>query len=193
MIEINSLQVAKGHKTICDVSELSVEQGETIAIAGPNGSGKTTLLRVLAGIEREYKGRCIVDVSPAERTYVHQKPYLFRGSVLSNVIYGLRARGYSYNDSRREAETWLERLGAAELVGRSAKNLSGGEMRRVAVARALVIGPKLLLIDEPLADLDEDGVAVVIDALRSFDGMTTLIASPTELPPGFASREFQLA
>ncbi len=192
MIEINSLQVVKSGKTICDVSGLSVERGENVAIVGPNGSGKTTLLRVLAGIERDYEGQCKVDVSLAERTYVHQKPYLFRGTVLSNVTYGLRARGHSYNDSRREAETWLQRLGAADLTSRRAKNLSGGETRRVALARALVIGPKLLLVDEPLADLDKDGVAMVVDALCGFDEMTILIASPTELPSGFGSREFRL-
>ncbi len=192
MIHIEQLRVAKNGRTICAVPALSVEPGERVAVLGANGSGKTTLLRVLAGLEKEFDGRCQIDVAPLERVYVHQAPYLFRGTVIANVTYGLRARGTAHADAAREATLWLDRLGMAELAASSAANLSGGELRRVALARALVLAPRLLLLDEPLAELDPEGEASVAAALDHLKQCTILVASPTELPPGMTQRDYRL-
>ena len=192
MIQINELRVAKTGRTICAVPSLTVEPGERVAVLGTNGSGKTTLLRVLAGLEKEFEGRCQIDVAPRERVYVHQAPYLFRGTVIANVTYGLRARGAAHADAAREATLWLDRLGMAELAASSAANLSGGELRRVALARALVLAPRLLLLDEPLAELDSEGEASVAAALDHLKRCTILVASPTELPPGMTQRDYRL-
>ena len=92
MIEIKQLQVTRGGKTICAVEHLMAKSGERLVVVGPNGSGKSTLLRVIAGLIVDYSGQCEVSAGSRERTYVHQQPILFRGSVLSNVRYGQQGR-----------------------------------------------------------------------------------------------------
>ena len=186
MIEITNLNVERESKTICSVEQLQAKAGDRLAVIGSNGSGKTTLLRILAGLEHDYHGQCVVDLSYRGRTYLHQRPYLFRGSVLSNVRYGQRARG------GRLAEQWLEQLGIAHLANRSTENLSGGEIRRVALARSLVCQPRLLLLDEPFAELDPQASITVCEALNSLQDTTLIIASPNELPDGVTNNSYHL-
>ncbi|HID77063.1 MAG TPA: ATP-binding cassette domain-containing protein, partial [Planctomycetaceae bacterium] len=93
----------------------------------------------------------------------------------------------------RAARRWLDRLGVAHLAGRHVAQLSGGELRRVALARALAIQPQLLLLDEPLADLDGDGVEAVCRVLAELPDVTMLIASPTPLPDNLCTAHCQLA
>ena len=188
MIEIENLRVVRDGKCICAVDELSVAAGDRLAVLGANGAGKTTLLRVLAGLTNGYTGTCRVAVEGRRLTYLHQQPYLFRGSVLSNARYG-EVRGAGQGPS---ASDWLDRLQVGHLADRSTANLSGGERRRVALARALAMRPQLLLLDEPLADLDDDAAIVVCETLRQLDDTTILIASPTALPEGLTEREFTL-
>lgn len=192
MIELDELCVVKGGRTICHVSRMAIASGERVAILGPNGSGKTTLLRVLAGLETDYAGRCTIDALWRDRVYVHQSPYLFRGTVMFNATYGLRVRGVNRTEGRRRANEWLERLGLGGLARQRVTNLSGGERRRVALARALILRPRLLLLDEPLADLDNDGAAAISAALEELPESTVMVASPTSLPGELTSREFLL-
>ena len=192
MIDINGLRVTKNGRTICSVSELAIAPGERVAILGPNGSGKTTLLRVLSGLEADYDGRCSVNASWKDCVYVHQSPYLFQGTVLFNVTYGLRQRGTNRAESEQLALHWLQRLEAGKLARDRVARLSGGERRRVALARAMILRPRLLLLDEPLADMDEDGAAAVSAALDELQQSTILVASPTVLPNGLTSRDYQL-
>jgi len=192
MIDINHLRVTKGGRTICSVPELDVARGERVALLGPNGSGKTTLLRVLAGLETDYEGECNVEATPKRRVYVHQSPYMFRGTVLANVAYGLRANGIRRSESRQSVLDWLERLGLQDLADQRAARLSGGEQRRVALARAMILQPQLLLLDEPLADMDEAGAIAVAAALDKLPESTILVASPSPLPHGLTSREHTL-
>jgi len=192
MIAINDLCVIKNGRTICSVPELAIAPGERVAIRGPNGSGKSTLLRVLCGLEADYQGSYAVNASLRDRVYVHQSPYLFRGTVLFNASYGLRARGVNRTECERLTRHWLERLGLYSLAGSRVTHLSGGERRRVALARAMILQPRLLLLDEPLAELDEEGAAAASAAIDELHGSTILISSPTILPPGLNSREYQL-
>lgn len=192
MIAIRDLRVVKASKTICSVPQLAVAPGERVAIVGANGSGKTTLLRVLAGLEPRFDGACAVRAPPRERVYVHQAPYMFRGTALFNAAYGLRASGMGARESQRHAQNWLDRLGVGELAQMRAARLSGGERRRVALARAMALRPQLLLLDEPLADMDESGAQAVADALTELHGSTILIASPTAVPENLAQRRCQL-
>jgi tungstate transport system ATP-binding protein len=182
MIDITDLTVAKGGQTICQVANATVATHSAVGITGPNGSGKSTLLRVLAGIETESAGECVVDAAVQDRVFVHQSPYLFSGTVLSNVEYGLKARSTSRSIRQEQAALWLERFGVAHLARRSVESLSGGEKRRTALARACVLQPKLLLLDEPLADLDPAGIDCVAQALNKLDASTILITSPSPLP-----------
>lgn len=182
MICITELTVTKSGQTICHVANATVPHGSTVGVTGPNGSGKSTLLRVLAGIETAFAGECVVDASVIDRVFVHQSPYLFSGTVLSNVEYGLKARSTSRSARQEQAALWLERFDIAHLATRSVESLSGGERRRTALARACVLQPKLLLLDEPLAELDPKGIDCVAQALNNLDTSTILITSPSPLP-----------
>lgn len=186
MIEVADLRVVREGQAICAVDKLAVVSGGRLAVLGANGSGKTTLLRVLAGLEREYSGACRVATAHGERTFVHQQPLLFRGSVLANVRYGQRPGG-------RDGLEWLRRVGLEHLATRSTRNLSGGEIRRVALARALAVEPRLLLLDEPLAELDNEASAIVCRVLNELKQTTIVIASPTPLPGTLGETVFSLS
>lgn len=187
MIELNDLKVTKNGTTICAIDRLSVAAGGRVGIIGENGSGKSTLLKVLAGLEQEIEGSCKVQIPPGDRVYVHQQPFLFRGSVLSNVMYGLRSRGVGGAECQRRARAWMDRTGVLALAESSSAHLSGGERKRTALARALAVEPGLLLLDEPLADLDNDGVARVLEVLGELSETTVVVASPTSPPDGLVT------
>jgi len=155
---------------------------EVVAIVGPNGAGKSTLLRALAGLVRLERGRVMlgemvlddvaagVHVKPEQRpvSVMFQDTLLFPHlSALDNVAYGLRARGVRRAESRSRARSWLERvrLDSAHVDSRPSA-LSGGQAQRVAVARALVTEPALLLLDEPLAAVDVGGKGPLRRVLR---------------------------
>jgi molybdate transport system ATP-binding protein len=149
---------------------LEVPPASTLVLVGESGSGKTTLLRLLAGLETPDRGsialdgrtlfdeRAGVSVPPWQRdvALVFQEYALFPHlSVSENVAFGLKARGASGTSAARRVAASLERLGFADLAGRRPMSLSGGQQQRVALARALALEPKLLLLDEPLAALDQ--------------------------------------
>ena len=173
MIRLRDLSVSFGAVEALRLESLDIDAGERVCVRGPNGSGKTTLLRVLAGLQRPTKGRVEGAPPPGRIVLVHQHPYLFRGTARENVTWGLRLHGRP----EKEADSWLERVGAAHLAQRDAKSLSSGERRRIAVARALAIGPEALLLDEPLSALDEDGVAKIVSVMEEFPG-TLVVAAP---------------
>ena len=121
-----------------------------------------------------------------ERVYLHQLPYLLRGSVLANVMLGAAARKLPRRQQLTEAHQWLERLGVSHLADRQSARLSGGERRRVALARTFITGARVLLLDEPLADLDQSGIAGVCRAMAALPEATVLISSPGVLPQQLA-------
>lgn len=193
MIRIQSLQVIRQGKTLCRVGALEVGVGERVAVIGPNGCGKSTLLRVLAGLEAPSHGACRIDAPQADRVLVHQTPYLFRGTVLFNTVYGLAARGIPRRRRRDAAMYWLRHFQIEPLAARQVKHLSGGERRRVALARALVLQPRLLLFDEPLGDLDEAGASRLSEAFALLPATTTIVvASPSPHLPGLRVRRHML-
>ncbi|MGW1376805.1 ABC transporter permease [Streptomyces sp. NPDC002446] len=155
---------------------LDAEPGTTIAVVGPNGAGKTTLLRALLGLTPRARatlrlGDSDVTTLPPHRrgvAWVPQDGALFPHlSALSNTAYGLRAHGTARAEARRTAQQWLDRLGVGHLAHRRPAQLSGGQAQRVALARALAARPRLLLLDEPLAALDQTTRAHVRHTLRS--------------------------
>ena len=150
-------------------AELRAEAGEVVALLGPNGAGKTTALRALAGLVAlddghiELAGERLDDPAAGRFTtpehrhigVVFQDYLLFPHlSALENVAFGPRCRGVSRARARTEAAELLGRVGLAEHTGKKPRQLSGGQAQRVALARALATGPRLLLLDEPLAALD---------------------------------------
>ena len=188
MIEINQLQVVRSNRAICSVEHFSAAPGEHVAVVGSNGSGKTTLLRVLAGLIPDYGGNCQVNVGHQERTYVHQQPLMFRGTALNNVRYGQRHRA----GQLPSANELFAQLGLEGLADRPAKKLSAGEIRRVALARALACNPSLLILDEPLADLDAAATSKVSQVLNGLAETTVVIASPVDLPEELRCRTFPM-
>ncbi|MGR8007669.1 ABC transporter permease [Streptomyces hypolithicus] len=155
---------------------LDAEPGTTIAVVGPNGAGKTTLLRALLGLTPRAHavlrlGTTDVTALPPHRrgvAWVPQDGALFPHlNALANTAYGLRAHGVRRAEARREARQWLDRLGVGHLAHRKPGQLSGGQAQRVALARALAARPRLLLLDEPLAALDQTTRAHVRHTLRN--------------------------
>jgi molybdate transport system ATP-binding protein len=161
--------------------DLEVNDGAVVAVVGPNGAGKTTLLRALAGLVALDHGRVVIDglvvedpaghvrIPPELRRVgvVFQEHRLFANlTALENVAFGLRATGMPRGEARGKALSWLERVGLPELAGRRPRELSGGQAQRIALARALVTEPALLLLDEPLAAVDASARAELRQELR---------------------------
>lgn len=166
MLSARRLHVEERGRKILEIAELSVGRGETLSIVGPNGAGKSTLLRVLGLLEAPTRGDLwfhgeAVSWDPPRllalrrRTaIVFQAPLLCRTSVFRNVALGLRLRGVPRAERARRAGEWLERFGIAHLAERPAHRISGGEAQRTSLARAFVLEPEVLLLDEPFAALD---------------------------------------
>jgi tungstate transport system ATP-binding protein len=157
------------------IEALHVFKGETLALLGPTGAGKSTLLRLLAGLESPTTGEiqledrkilpCNLPLPIRQRiAMVHQRPILLTGSVRYNVEYGLRLRGASVSSAM--VHEMLDRLRLAHLASQSARTLSGGQTQLVALARAFIIAPDVLLLDEPTSNLDPAHVALVEETIR---------------------------
>jgi tungstate transport system ATP-binding protein len=152
------------------IPQLDVAAGDVFCVLGPNGAGKSTLLRILAGLETTTSGNVQfddvylnagrLDLEVQRRmTMVFQPPLLIAGTVRSNVEYGLRIRGMANNKVR--VDNVLEQFRLSQLAGQSPATLSGGQIQLVALARAMVIEPDVLLLDEPTANLDPANAAIV--------------------------------
>lgn len=177
-------------REVLRIDRLDLEPGSATAIVGPNGSGKSTLLRILAAVERADAGTLYLDqrpiVSRADRaharklvTLVEQRPLLFRGTVRHNLRYGLALHGIKGTDAARRIADALERLAISALADRPARALSEGELQQAAVARAVALAPRVLLLDEPLSAADRAAVHALhrtLEAIRA-DGVAVCVAS----------------
>jgi ABC-type sugar transport system ATPase subunit len=164
--EIALQQVAKSYQagTAALVAiDLEIEVGERLVVLGPSGSGKSTLLRLIAGLETPSSGRILIkgrdvrDVPPHRRdiAMVFQHPALYPHlDVFDNLAFGLKARGVATADRRRRVHEIAGLLGLERLLDRRPSALSGGERQRVALGRAVVRNPRILLLDEPFSSLD---------------------------------------
>lgn len=169
LLAADALRVRRGSRWILDVTDLRVFEGEVLAVLGPNGAGKSTLLRCLALLERPTRGtirfrgtevRWRDAVAHRRRAaMLFQEPLLFDTTVFENVASGLRFRRIRGADLDHRVHQWLDRVGVGALAPRSARSLSGGEARRVSLARALVLEPEILFLDEPFTGLDAPGRA----------------------------------
>ena len=162
-LEMQGLRKVYGDSIAVDGVTLSLGKGEMLALLGPSGCGKTTTLRMVAGFVEPSAGRILLDGSditlvPANRRdtgMVFQSYALFpHMTVRRNVEFGLRCRHLAEAEVRRRAAEALELVGLGSFEGRYPRQLSGGQQQRVALARVLVLRPKLLLFDEPLSNLD---------------------------------------
>ena len=158
--------------------DLRVAVGERVALIGANGSGKSTLLRVLHGLLRPGAGTVLRD-STLRQAMVFQRPFALRASVLTNVALGLWLRGTRWRQAREEALLALGRVGLGQVALRNARTLSGGQLQRLALARAWALQPHVLLLDEPTASLDPHAKREVEALMADFaqSGMTLVFAS----------------
>jgi tungstate transport system ATP-binding protein len=165
LLTVRGLAKRHGERLLFDIDELRFDAASAYVLTGANGVGKSTLLRALAGLERVDAGQVEFDGKPLALhpypkalrqaiVYVHQHPVMFSTSVAHNIAYGLLARGEPKARVARLVDEAMAWAGVAYLAGTDPARLSGGEKQRVALARARVLQPRLLLLDEPTANLD---------------------------------------
>ena len=198
-LELRNLSVGYDNALISEIN-VSIVQGETIAILGPSGIGKTTLLRTIAGLIRPLEGEVIHDFPNRSGIgYIPQRLGLIRhSSVRSNVAIGARTRKPTWypalfplgSELNADIDSALAELSIEEYASNPVRILSGGQQRRVAIARALVQKPKLILADEFLGELDKENVDSIIQATKkliSETGSTLIMVEHHE------SRAYQIA
>lgn len=164
ILAAKNITVVRSKRTILQVPSVELREGEVLALVGHNGAGKTTLLQVLALVLQPTTGTVyfrgeVVSNSNALRirrcmAAVLQQPLLLDTTVFKNVAVGLQIRKVPKKEINRLVPPWLERLGVAHLAKESVRGLSGGEAQRVSLARALVLNPQVLFLDEPFSALD---------------------------------------
>ncbi|MDA0999747.1 MAG: energy-coupling factor ABC transporter ATP-binding protein [bacterium] len=190
MFTFSQVRVNYNEIAALDVASLEIPSGGLSVVAGPNGSGKTTLLRVMAGLqplsggEVRYGGERVLlgrgGLSHRRRvTYLSQDPVLFRGKVFANVTYGPLAQGVESAEAEAKAREAIARTGCSHLADRRVNELSGGEKKRVALARALATGAEALLLDEPEVSLDAEQTLRLRETIEMLVGTGKMIVMST--------------
>ena len=190
MIELDNVTKMYGKITALNGISLKILRGEVFTFMGPNGSGKTTLLKILACIEKPTKGKVYFDGKLVEErsmpklrlksTMVFQKTVLFNATAYENIAYGLKLRGLSKEEINERVRTVLKLVKLEGYEKRPAKKLSGGEQQRVSLARALALRTELLLLDEPMANLDQRNASIIeaaISQIRQETNTTIILAT----------------
>ena len=188
-IYFSDIGIRFGHQQVLSGTELEIMSGRCILLCGNNGSGKTTLLRIIAGLQAPDSGfvntgigkydwnRCRQQLRQTA-VYLHQQPYMFDGDVISNLNFSLNS-----NLSRKQridrVNSALEWAGLENIAKNSAKTLSGGERQRVAIARAWLRDPQILLLDEPITNMDQDSRLRTIQLLINLkqQGVALVVSS----------------
>lgn len=193
MIELRNVSLSYGKSEVLKNLNYTFNQKLT-CIIGPNGSGKTTLLKLASAIIKPSKGEVLIDginpwsseddVSLEVRrrvVYVHEKPTALRGTVWDNVAYGLKLRGLSRDEISSRVSEALEIMELKELAETTASELSAGQLQKVAIARAIAINPKYLLLDEPTAPLDYKSRRKLLQTIQQITrrGSSVIIATHT--------------
>jgi putative spermidine/putrescine transport system ATP-binding protein len=188
-LELENLTKRFGQQTAVDGLWLGVEKGEIVSLLGPSGCGKTTTLQMIAGFVEptlgaiRLEGRDLLAVKPARRGLgiVFQSYALFpHMTVAQNVSFGLEMQGIAADERTRRVGETLDLVGLAAFAGRFPRQLSGGQQQRVALARALVIRPPILLLDEPLSNLDaklREEMQIELRQIQRTVGTTTLLVT----------------
>jgi len=177
-LEAGDISVVLGGHKVLDIQSLQVRPNEVLVVMGPNGSGKTTLLLCLALLLKpasgtlSYGGVPVLDTKQIlelrrRSAVVFQDPLLLNNTVWENVTLGLRLRKVKSDESRARAQEWLERFGIAHLARRQARLLSGGEAKRVSLARAFALQPEILFLDEPFNALDSPTRQALLEDFQS--------------------------
>ena len=187
----NPLHIENENRIILKNINLHICERETIGLIGPTGCGKTSLLRMMNMLDKPSSGKILYkgeDVYKSKNSLemrrniamVFQKPIVFKGTVSDNIIYGLKVRNMEKEVSSEDISNILEKVGLGGYNNQKASTLSGGEIQRVAFARALIIKPKILLLDEPTANLDPgttEKIGKLIQDIRENEDTAIVIAT----------------
>jgi thiamine transport system ATP-binding protein len=188
-LEVRDIDVRFGSTTVLSDVDLRVEPGEIVALLGPSGSGKSTLLRTIAGIVAPDRGHVLIAGRDVTSTPTHQRGVgmvfqdnqLFpHRTVTDNVAFGLKMQGVGRRQRRERADAWIARVGLEGFGPRPVTELSGGEAKRVALARTLAAEPAVVLLDEPLTGLDRelhDRLAVELSQVLRSAGVTAILVT----------------
>jgi len=200
IFKVRNLKKVCNGKIVLDVDNLNFQEGKIYAIVGPNGSGKTTLLNILNLLEKPDEGQIffygqeITNKSNSDTieirrrmTLVNQDPFLFHSTVYDNIAYGLKIRSIPSKVQKSRIRSALNIVGLSGFKDRKANQLSGGEAQRVVVARALVIEPEVLFLDEPTTNIDQKHIDVVERIIKKIkkEIKTTVIFSTHDLSQAY--------
>ncbi|MEM8691311.1 MAG: ATP-binding cassette domain-containing protein [Pseudomonadota bacterium] len=157
-LQVHEAVTRRHGKTLVGPVSMTLDGRGVCVIIGPNGSGKTSFLRLLHGTARLHSGSilwsCSTEEARRRQSFVFQHPVMLRRSVLENLLYPMRIRGFRGKAAQAQAEAWAQRTGLQDTLQRPASVLSGGEQQKLAIARALVTKPDVVFLDEPCASLD---------------------------------------
>ncbi len=187
--QLKDIKYAYGKTLALSLPELNIQARKTTALIGPNGCGKSTLLNLLAFVEQNQQGqiKCCSEIATKKQLHslikrialLPQKPYMLRGSVLKNLDLTLQFRGIKKNNRADLINATLDKLNITKLIHQQAKTLSGGELQKVALARAIITNPDILLMDEPFSYLDYNSEQTLERFIRCYvkESNKTLIFS----------------
>lgn len=191
ILEIRNLKKTYQGRTVLNIESLNIEEGKITVLVGPSGAGKSTLLSILNGMEKPDEGSVLFqgeefskEKAYSNNTYkkmamVFQKPIMFNTSVYKNIAYGLKIRKVTKGEIQERVQEIAQITGLTDRLTQKAITLSGGEAGRVSLARAMILKPNLLLMDEPTANLDPENVAkieeMIIQAKNKFGTSIVLV------------------
>ena len=198
LYKLENIKRIHGSRTVLDIENLEISAGKIYTLIGPNGAGKTTLLKILSFLDLPSEGQIHFmgrKVGLNEKylyafrkkvVLLDQSPIMFTGSVKQNIEFGLNVRGISEGEKKRRVEDALDLVGMARFKDYNARGLSGGETKRVALARALVLQPDVLLCDEPTANVDGENQEIILSIIEQInkENNTSVIFSTHYLSQG---------
>lgn len=199
----------RGHNILADIN-FRINPGEFVFVSGPSGAGKSTLLKLIGGLEPPSRGAVHVNGHRIDKMPARARPYLRRAvgvilqdthllydrNAIQNVLLPLSVMGLDSRRALPRARAAMEKVGLADKYELNPIEMSGGEQQRLAIARAIVNRPAILIADEPTANLDDDSGRRIMSVFRDFNqvGVTTLIASHDHrLMANYATRTLRIA
>ena len=190
IVRYSALRKTVNGQLLLDIDVLEIHEHSCVALSGRNGVGKSTLMRIIAGLESPdsvtvtFDGQTLPWRRACQRMrthviYLHQQPYLFDSSVIDNIAYGLRRQGLAIKEISSRVSEALDWAGISHLQMRNARELSGGERQRVAFARARILSPRVLLLDEPTTNMDSEAREQAYRMIKRLkdDGVSILLAT----------------